>query len=72
MDCVFGQLEEKAGETKVRVKATAAKMARGAMVRYLAERQAEDVEQLKDFNLMGYGYREELSGEDRLVFVNKT
>ncbi len=72
VDCVFGQREEKAGETKVRVKATAAKMARGAMVRYLAERQAEDVEQLKDFNLMGYGYREELSGEDRLVFVNKT
>ncbi len=44
-------------------------MARGAMVRYMAQRRIEDVEELKEFDQMGYGYQEELSKEDRLVFV---
>lgn len=70
VDCVFGQLEEKDGIERVRVKATAAKMARGAMVRYMAEHQVEEPEQLKSFDLMGYKYREDLSREDRLVFVS--
>lgn len=69
VDCVFGQLEEADGKVKVRVKATEAKMARGAMVRYMAQRQVEDVEELKEFDQIGYGYREDLSKEDRLVFV---
>ena len=69
VDCVFGQLEEADGKERVRVKATEAKMARGAMVRYMAQRRIEDVEELKEFDQMGYGYREELSKEDRLVFV---
>lgn len=72
VDCVFGELEEEDGKTKVRVKATAAKMARGTMVRYMAEHQIENAEELKDFNRMGYGYREDLSGEDSLVFVKET
>lgn len=69
VDCVFGRLEEADGKVKVRVKATEAKMARGAMVRYMAQRQTEDVEELKEFDQMGYRYREDLSKEDRLVFV---
>ena len=69
VDCVFGQLEEADVKERVRVKATEAKMARGAMVRYMAQRRIEDVEELKEFDQMGYGYREELSKEDRLVFV---
>lgn len=70
VDCVFGEAEEKDGGTKVRVKATAAKMARGSMVRYMAEHQVEDVKQLKEFDLMGYKYREDLSETNRLVFIN--
>lgn len=72
VDCVFGELEEKDGAPKVRVKATAAKMARGSMVRYMAEHQVEDAKQLKGFDRMGYEYREDLSEADRLVFVKKT
>ncbi len=69
VDCVFGEAEEKNGIPRVRVKATAAKMARGSMVRYMAEHQVEDTEQLKGFEQMGYEYREDLSETDRLVFV---
>lgn len=72
VDCVFGEWDKKKGtedEKKVRVKATAAKMARGAMVRYMAEHQVECVEDLKGFSWMGYQYEEELSKEDCLIFV---
>jgi len=72
VDCVFGEWDKKKGtedEKKVRVKATAAKMARGAMVRYMAEHQVECVEDLKGFSWMGYRYEEELSKEDCLIFV---
>lgn len=67
--CIFGELEETDRVKKVHVKATAAKMARGAMVRYMAERQVEKVNQLKEFNLMGYHYDEDLSDEKCLVFA---
>lgn len=67
VDCIFG--EEQAGEKPYRVKATAAKMARGSMVRYMAEHQVRQVEQLKDFDCLGYAYRPELSGENSLVFL---
>lgn len=69
VECVFGEWDGQ--KKKVRVKATAAKMARGAMVRYMAEHQIEDVEGLKAFDLMGYEYREELSDENTMVFVTK-
>lgn len=66
--CVFGT--EAAG--KVKVKATAAKMARGEMVRYMAEKGVEDVEALKDFHSMGYRYREEDSSDREYVYVQET
>lgn len=65
--CVFG--EEQDG--KVKVKATAAKMARGSMVRYLAQRQAETVEEVKGFGEMGYQYQERFSDAKTLVFTKK-
>lgn len=74
VDCVFGEWDKRAGtaeENKVRVKATAAKMARGAMVRFMAENQVEKAEELKEFSWMGYRYQKELSGEDTLVFVQQ-
>lgn len=70
VDCIFGELETaKDGRSRVRVKATAAKMARGSMVRFMAENQVEDVDGLKGFDKMGYHYREDLSDERTLVFV---
>lgn len=71
IDCVFGELEDKDGRQRVRVKATEAKMARGSMVRYMAEHQVEDPEQMKAFDVMGYRYEEGLSSGDRMVFVKK-
>lgn len=65
--CVFA--EEKDGKPKV--KATAAKMARGGMVRWMAEHQVEDVEAIKGFDEGGYEFREALSSETQWVFVKK-
>lgn len=63
--CMFG--EEKDG--KVKVKATAAKMARGAMVRYMAEHKIKDPAQLSGFSSLGYKYRKEYSSETKYVFT---
>lgn len=46
-----------------------AKMARGRMVRYLAENQIEDIEQIKRFSDLGYTYSDSLSHENLIVFV---
>ena len=62
--CVFGELQD----GKVRQKGTLAKMARGEMVRFMAENNITEVEKLKAFNCLGYRYREELSSENSLVF----
>ena len=53
---------------KLVTKGTYAKMARGEMVRYMAEHQIEDPEQMKKFDRLGYVYRDELSTETEYVF----
>ena len=63
--CVFG--EWIAG--KVKVKGTQAKMARGEMVRWMAENQVEDVQELKQFEGLGYRFHPELSSEEEYVFL---
>lgn len=45
-----------------------AKRARGLMSRYAITRRVEDVESLKAFDLDGYAFAPDASGEDRLVF----
>lgn len=52
-----------------RVIALMAKRARGSMVRFMAEQQIVDVENLKTFDYNGYCYNEELSEGDRWAFV---
>lgn len=54
---------------KRKQKGTFAKMARGEMVRFLAENGIERLEDIRKFDAMGYRYREDLSDERRLVFV---
>lgn len=56
---------------RIKQKGTFAKMARGEMVRFLAEQQIEDIEGLKDFTSLEYRYRDELSDERTLVFIRK-
>lgn len=45
-----------------------AKRARGLMVRYAAQNQIEDVEQLKDFDLEGYCFNPAASSENEWIF----
>ncbi len=45
------------------------KMARGEMVRFMAENNITTIEGLKDFNRLGYSFEPSLSSETKLVFV---
>lgn len=63
--CVFGELQ---GE-KIVQKGVYAKMARGEMVRYMAEIQAEDPERLKSFHKSGYQFDETRSTDKEYVFI---
>ena len=56
---------------KLFTKGTYAKMARGEMVRYMAEENIEDPEDIKHFNRLGYIYRDDLSSELEYVFERK-
>ena len=52
-------------------KGTYAKMARGEMVRYMAENGIENPVEIKCFNRLGYVYRDDLSSETEYVFVRR-
>lgn len=65
--CVFGEYVN----GKVVEKGTYAKMARGEMVRFLAERQAKLPEDMKEFDRLGYHYDAEASDEKTYVFIKK-
>ena len=52
-------------------KGTYAKMARGEMVRFMAERQIENPEEMKAFDRLGYQFREDISTDDIYVFERK-
>ena len=64
---VFGEWKD----GKVIQKGTQAKMARGEMVRFLAEIQAVLPEEARQFNRLGYRFREELSDASTYVFVKE-
>lgn len=63
--CIFGEIIN----GKVKTKGTQAKIARGEMVRWMAEQQIEHAEQIRDFHELGYEFREELSTSEKFVFV---
>ena len=65
--CVFG--EEQNG--KIIEKGTLCKMARGEMVRFAAEIQAQLPEALKDFDRLGYRFAPERSDGDTYVFIKE-
>ena len=52
-------------------KGTYAKMARGEMVRYMAENRIENPVKIKCFNRLGYIYRDDLSSETEYVFERR-
>ena len=65
--CVFG--ERKGG--KIIEKGTMCKMARGEMVRYLAENRAEDPEQMRNFDRLQYHFSQEDSDEQTYTFIRE-
>ena len=67
IECTFGQIID----GKVKEKGTLAKMARGEMVRYMAEMHSKDPEDIKTFDRLGYVFREDLSSETEYVFERR-
>ena len=65
--CVFG---ESNGE-KVVQKGVYAKMARGEMVRFMAENRIGSPEEMKGFDRLGYAFRADLSDERTYIFIRK-
>ena len=65
VSCIFGEL----ADGRVKVKGTLAKMARGEMVRWMAENQIQDVRELRDFRQLNYRFHEELSSDRAYVFL---
>lgn len=65
--CVFGELTD----GKVVQKGTLAKMARGEMVRFMAEHAVERTEELKEFSSLGYCFSKLHSNEKEYVFIRK-
>jgi len=65
--CVFGELEN----GKIIQKGVYAKMARGEMVRFMAENEIMDPEEMRGFNWSGYRLREDLSTDRDYVFISE-
>ncbi|MSA00058.1 peroxide stress protein YaaA [Lactonifactor sp. BIOML-A3] len=65
ISCIFGELSQ----SIVKVKATQAKMARGEMVRWMAETYVEDLEDVKEFTGLGYEYCPDYSTGYEYVFL---
>ncbi len=70
---VFGELKEdpKTGKEKVITKGTLAKMARGDMVRFLAERDITEPEGIKQYDGLNFRFCPERSTETEFVFLKE-
>lgn len=64
-NCIFGQLID----GKVIEKGTLAKMARGEMVRFMAENKITEPKDIKAFDRLGYEYKADLSDDNNYVFI---
>ena len=65
--CIFGELE---GDRVIQ-KGVYAKMARGDMVRFMAEHQIENPEAIKAYDRMHYHFSAERSSETEYVFIRE-
>lgn len=66
--CIFATLKE----SKLIVKATEAKIARGLMVRYICENSIDNIEDIKNFSDVSFSFSEELSSVNEYVFLKNT
>ncbi len=65
ISCIFGEMKGQ----KVIEKGTQVKMARGEMVRFMAENQIRNAEEIKLFDRLGYTYNDNLSDDCTYVFI---
>lgn len=65
--CIFAEEINR----KIVQKGTLAKIARGEMVRYLAENGIEDLEGVKNFQGLNYRFSEELSNQKEYIFIKQ-
>lgn len=65
--CIFGEMKD----GKVIQKGTQAKMARGEMVRFMAEHGMKKVEEIRAFDRLNYQYEETLSSEKEYIFLKQ-
>lgn len=63
--CVFGEWTD----GRVKSKGTQAKIARGEMVRWMAEKEIKQASELRHFNRLNYQFREDLSSDTQYIFV---
>ncbi len=63
--CVFGQVID----GKIKEKGVYVKMARGEMVRFMAENKVENIEEIKGFDRLGFRFSKEFSKDDSFVFI---
>ncbi len=63
--CIFGEISD----GKVKVKGTQAKIARGEMVRWMAENQIDRAADVRDFDSLGWQFCGDLSTAREYVFV---
>lgn len=64
----FGEM----AKGKFVTKGTYAKMARGEMVRFMAEHGIEDPKDIRSFDRLGYVYRDDLSSDNEIVFERRS
>lgn len=65
LTCVFGELKD----NRIVEKGTLCKMARGQMVRWIAENNVTVPEDIKSFDDLGYAYEKKFSTENNYVFL---
>jgi len=68
---IFGEMVEVDNVKKIKTKATEVKMARGEMVRYMAEYNIQNEEQIKQFNGLNYTYSPNHSTINNYVFLKE-
>lgn len=67
LTCVFGEWKD----GKILEKGTMCKMARGEMVRYMAQNQIERPEDMRSFHMLDFRYAPEHSNGDTYVFLRQ-
>ena len=67
LTCIFGELQD----DKVVEKGTKCKMMRGEMVRYMAEKQISNIEDLQNFERLDYCFSPDRSDETTYVFLKR-